>query len=70
MVVTVDVSEKQSTVSYRVACLDLLDGISAMLQGNAVVLQIAQVGAERGIGNNIHAAARQILRIVLNGDEV
>ena len=31
---------------------------------------IAQIGAERGIGDNMDAAAKQILQILLNGDEV
>ena len=39
MIVTVDVSEKQSAVSYPVVRLDLLDGIPGMLQENAAVLQ-------------------------------
>ena len=31
---------------------------------------IAQIGAERGIGDNMDVAAKQILQILLDGDEV
>ena len=58
--------------------LDLLDGIPGMLQAKRCPSQlnrvsehlVAQLGAERGIGDTMDAAARQILQSLLDGDEV